>query len=247
MRAVAEAGDVTDTTNRAECLDGPQLSAEHPHASTGVHRWQGLPCMDPVWCYGVPCEILDGLHGEHCAVGPMHLTGLHDLADAAPYLGYEGVRPRATDALVRCVLHCLHELVVHGVETKAKGAIQDVALNLHAKVHLQDVVWLQPSAGVTGIDCVVCCHLIQRETGWESPAPSKGLLGVKPDSHSCALLDHLCQPPELQARPHLLLKILPDLAVNLGAFAEALQPLSPGVVLHCTARQLLPSRAPAVP
>lgn len=130
--------------------------------------------MDLVLADLVAVEVLDRLDLVLLAV-VLARVGLHHLLDARADVAHPHAHAHHLDASVGGRLHRRRELVVLGVPVLGPRAVADVAVHVHAEVHLDDVALLYHVL-VAGVGGVVRRHVVQRDARGEAHAALEGVV-----------------------------------------------------------------------
>jgi hypothetical protein len=125
-------------TRGAEGLDGVLLVLLHLGVVVGLDDGHALARVYHVGIDRVAVEVLDRFHLVHLAA-QLDLVALHHLLNALADLAQSRVYAREFDARVGRLFHRVQQRIVHGIERHRECAVDNVAVDVHAKVHFHHI------------------------------------------------------------------------------------------------------------
>ena len=213
--ALAVLDDLGAAAHRAKRLDGVKLALLHLGLGAASHQRHALAGVDAVAPDGVAVEVLDGLDLVRLAV-QLHLKGLHGFLDGSAHVAQAHVHAGLADAGGRGLLDGLHQGLKARLEGHGPGAVDDVAVDLGAKVHLHHVA-LREEHVLPGVGRVVGGHVVQAAAGGKGDAT---LQPVGLDQLAVQGLHLLAHGAQVHARLDDALPIGPHVAMHLCRLAR---------------------------
>ncbi len=125
-------------TRAAKGLDGVLLVLLHLGAVVRLDNGHTLARVYHIGIDAVAVEVLDRLDAVHLAA-ELDLVALHHLLNALADLAQSRVNARELDARVGGLFHRIQQRIEHGIEADGEGAVDDVAIHVHAKVDFHHI------------------------------------------------------------------------------------------------------------
>mmetsp|Transcript_2576 Transcript_2576/g.10224 ORF Transcript_2576/g.10224 Transcript_2576/m.10224 type:complete len:508 (+) Transcript_2576:1079-2602(+) len=219
VRALQVLVHLRAAVDAAEGLDGEKLPCLHAGGVAVGHDGHGLAGVDLVRRDGVAIEVLNGLDRVEPAGLELHFEALHDFLNLRANVAEGHVHARGADSRLSGLAHSLEEGVKAGIERDRPRGVDDVAVDLRAKVHLHHIAGTELSV-VAAVGRVVCRHVVETAAGGEGDAALQAALA---DQLPVLVLERLAHVPQLDAGLDQRRGEGASLAMHFGAFTEGKQ------------------------
>lgn len=205
------------STCGTEGLNSKEFALFHFNLLTAFDNWYTFSSVNFIWADGMSAQIFYTLY-LICLVPDVDLVRFHHFLDGCTDVAEPDVDTCVLDALVGRLLHCSQQVVELRIECHRKCAVNNLSIDLSAKVYFAHVVVAQDSI-VTWIRSIMCCAVVDTAASWESNTSFEAIGFNQP---SISLFNALTYIYKLYAWSHDFLGHLSHLSVAFSCLSEVI-------------------------